>query len=653
MPQPVAANVRREHAPAVQTTTDGVGRDHPVGFNRWITPAGTTAAITLYFLCVLPLGPDFSRLAIWASFFLFGLVLMPTFGWMPTWFRELSRSGVSRGSELGHLLVGINWGLALFVDVPSSRDLGFRWITLAVIFAVSAGSVGGTSSLNGLGARILYPMLLGTALGLTAVRDFAVALGVLMFLFILSTDLEDSRARWSELSRLRLAASASADKSAWIAAHDSLTGLLNRSGAKAELSTWDKHVTTAMFVDLDHFKFVNDRFGHAAGDIVLAEVAQRLQRVLRAEDLIARIGGDEFFIVLHGDLPDAEVDSLADRLIAELEQPITLDGSDEALISASVGIGSVDHEPFDPELLMSQADKAMYVAKRRGRRRAQRFADDIDAELSKRAKLESALRRDVRNGKLEAYAQPVFCIETGKICFVELLARWQTDEGENVSPDVFIPLAEEIGLIGEVTALLLEKAGDALKTWQHDPVLSQAKVSVNVSPVQVAQGDMLETVVAALERHSIQPQQVVVELTESSMLPEISRSAELFEALSDLGVELALDDFGAGYSSLGQLLSLPVTVVKIDKSLTSEIEADNTNQVQILAAIRSLATALGREVVVEGVEDMEQLDLLRALGIDLAQGFGLCPPVKVGELAEAIQFVDGIAGHVTRPGLSA
>lgn len=633
MSQSAALDERRQRAPVV---AEG---DHPVQFNRWIAPAGTCAAVTLFLICVLPLRPDFGRLSVWAAFFLVGLGLMPRFSWTPLRLAERSKSGVSRGTEIGHLLVGINWGLLLFVDVEASRDLTYRWIVLAIVFAVSAGSVGGSSSLNGLGAKVLGPMLIGTALGLTAMRDFAVALGVLTLLFILSTDLEDSRERWSELSGLRRAASASADKSAWVAAHDSLTGLLNRAGAKAELSDWGSHPTTAMFVDLDHFKFVNDRFGHAAGDTVLVEVAERLRGVLRNDDLIARIGGDEFFIVLHGELPESEVDSLATRLIAGLELPIKLDNGEEALVSASVGIGFVDHEPFDPELLMSQADKAMYVAKRRGRRRAERFVDDIDSELTKRADLESALRRAVRDGDLEAYAQPVFCLVSGDVEFVELLARWHHEDGETIDPDVFIPLAEEIGLIGEVAGLLLEKAGEALETWKHVAVLANTKVSVNVSPVQVAQGDMLETVAAALEMHNIEPERVIVELTESSMLPAIEQSAELFEALCDLGVSLAIDDFGSGYSSLGQLLSLPVSIVKIDKSLISEIEA-NPNQMQILGAIQSLAAALGRDVVIEGVERVEQLDLLRSLGIELAQGFGLCPPVKIANLAASLEPVD-------------
>ncbi len=608
--------------------------------NKWIPPIGTLVAVWVFLLSALPLEPDYPRLFAWACVFLVSFVFLPGFSWMPSQLLTRTASGVTRSAEIGHFIIGLNWGVLLFVDTASSRGLTYRWLVLAMIFAVSARAVGGTASLNGLGATVVYPMLLSTSLGLAAVHDFAVALGVLFFLVVLSTDLEDSRLRWFELSRLRRRAADSADRSAWIAAHDSLTGLLNRSGAKQELESWKQQRTTAMFVDLDHFKFVNDRFGHAAGDTVLSEAAERLRGVLRNDDLIARIGGDEFFIVLHGELPDEEVDHLADRLIDELEQPIALTHGDEALISASVGICAVDSDPFDADLLMSQADKAMYVAKRRGRRRAQRFADDIDSELSKRAKLEVALRRDVRDGNLEAYAQPVFSLETGDVDFIELLARWQTVEGETISPDVFIPMAEEIGLIGEVTGLLLRKAGEALEIWRDDPLLADAKVSVNVSPVQVAQGGMAESIFAALERFKIEPGRVIVELTESSMLPEIAQSVTLFEELCDRGLTLAVDDFGSGYSSLGQLLALPVSIVKIDKALISEIER-SSNQVQILGAIRSLAMALGREVVVEGVERGEQLDLLRELGIDAAQGYGLCQPMPIEVVADAVADAAG------------
>ena len=277
------------------------------------------------------------------------------------------------------------------------------------------------------------------------------------------------------------------------------------------------------------------------------------------------------------------------------------------------------------------ADHAMYRAKRTGRRRVVQFDQELRSEIHERSGLETRLRQAIRENTLSADGQPIFNIETGEIRAVELLARWRLPGGGSVPPSVFIPLAEDIGLIGDLTRSMLRIAGTMLQVWAEDPLLRHARISVNVSAVEFVRGRLVESVADTMTEFEIRPGRLVLELTESQHLGDNAIGVEQFHVMRAMGVRFAVDDFGAGYSSLDQLLSLPIDWVKLDMSLIGELGID-PRQTALLRSIHSLASVVGQSVVVEGLETQAQLDELRRIGATHAQGYLLSRPVPIEEL---------------------
>lgn len=609
--------------------------------SRWSGPAGSGSAAALWAALVYGVDQTPRFLTLWLVVMLAAVALQVASFAMPKLASLLHEDGLPIASHLAHIAIGTGFGLTLWLDLSVTRVGEFRWITLACLFAMSAG-VAGYSGPNALGRLVAIPMWIGASSALIATGEHAAAAACIIFALITIRDMADNTARWSELLRLRVRSHMAAESNQWAATHDSLTGLLNRAGVMellSERSDGPTHSISVMFIDLDHFKEVNDRFGHAAGDEVLVETTSRLENTLRGGDVVGRLGGDEFCVVLGPGHDEASSGRLADRIIERLEQPMTNARADDVYISASIGIATLATDEATPERLLVHADHAMYRAKRTGRRRVVRFDQSLRSEIHERSGLETSLRQAIREGALTADAQPVFDIQTGTIQAVELLARWRLPSGGVVPPSVFIPLAEDIGLIGDLTRSMLRTAGLLLQQWSQDPLLGNASISVNVSALEFVRGRLVESVADAITEFNIKPGQLILELTESQQLADEAIDIEQFHVMQALGVRFAIDDFGAGYSSLDQLLSLPINAVKLDLSLVDKLGVD-PRQTALVRSIHDLAAVIGRRVIVEGVETQAQLDELHAIGATHAQGYYLCRPVPVDELPDHAAALD-------------
>ncbi len=607
---------------------------------RWSGPVGIAAAVGFYSIIISSTTMSSAALRWWIVAMLLGVALQVAAFMVPASSRWLDTRGIPALSDVAHVLIGAGWGSVLWIDLDATRADDVRWITLAALFAVSAGVVAGTSGVNLLSVCIFVPMWVVAIGALVAVGQITTALAGAAFAVICVLDLRRAGQLWTELMVLRVESSDIAEANLWAATHDTMTSLVNRSGfmkAVRDRSSGSNSPITVMFIDLDRFKEVNDTHGHAVGDCVLIEAADRIQSSLRSTDLVGRFGGDEFCVMLEAQTTESSAGRLAHEIIAVLEKPFEGAWGPESIeISASIGVASMAPADATPERLMLDADFAMYEAKRVGRRRVVHFGRELEEALSARLGVKTDFRRLVRDRGLEADGQPIFDLQTGAIVAVELLARWRLPDDKTVPPSVFIPLAEELGLIGEVTEQLLCTAGEQLVAWRDDPELGAAKVSVNASAAGLADGSLLATVAKVMAEYGIGPGRLVLELTESTDLAGTDADLAQFEALRALGVGIAIDDFGTGYSSLQSLLSFPVQVVKVDGSLITKL-GDDQRQVAMWRSINDLAGVVGQKVVVEGVETAAQLEELIRLGAPLAQGYHLCRPVPAIGLSAHVE----------------
>lgn len=407
------------------------------------------------------------------------------------------------------------------------------------------------------------------------------------------------------------------------ALHDPLTGLANRElfGDRVDQAVRrarrEGGALAVLYVDLDRFKKVNDELGHEVGNRVLCEVAARLRACLRDEDTVARMGGDEFTVLLPGaDATAAEV--VARAVFAACGRPHRVDG-EEFVVTASVGVAAFPDHGLTAEALVANADHAMYRVKARGRNGYQvsdgRPTRSADGSLS----VERDLRAAVEQGALEVAYQPIVDLRTGQVRGVEALARWPHPRLGELGPDRFVHLAEDIGLIGWVDRLILDRACAQAAAWLADG-LDLVTVSVNLSAQTLEQPRFVEEVARVLARHRLAPERLGIEITESVAVGDAAAERSAVAALEALGVSVAIDDFGTRYAILGRLRHLPVDTLKIDRSFVAEITG-RTTEVPIVSAIVAMGRSLGLRVVAEGVETPVQVDVLRRLGCDLAQGF--------------------------------
>jgi diguanylate cyclase (GGDEF)-like protein len=426
------------------------------------------------------------------------------------------------------------------------------------------------------------------------------------------------------------------------ALHDALTGLPNRAlfydRLGQALNRVGRHsaAVAVLFLDLDRFKLVNDSLGHGAGDRLLVSVAERLSCVLRAGDTAARFGGDEFVILCEDVSGERQAMAIAERIAAELDAPFTID-SDEVFVRTSVGIALAIEAGARPEALIRDADAAMYRAKERGGGVYEVFDDQMRERAVRRMATENALHRALDRGEFVMHYQPIVHMATGALHGVEALARWQHPERGLVMPGEFIEAAEETGLIIALGAWAFDAACRQSAAWASAPRDgAPVLMSVNLSARQCSHPDLVASFGSILEHTGADPASLCLEITETALMEDVAASTATLSSLKELGLALALDDFGTGYSSLRALQHFPVDVVKIDRSFVEPIEHD-PQEAAIVAAVISLSHALGLRTVAEGIETVAQVDRLRALGCDLAQGFYFARPSPPEDLATLVR----------------
>jgi len=422
------------------------------------------------------------------------------------------------------------------------------------------------------------------------------------------------------------------------ALHDHLTGLPNRTLlmdrlAHALVRAEGRGTKVAvLFMDLDNFKYVNDSMSHEAGDRLLVEVAERLRDCLRAEDTVARLGGDEFAILLEDLEREQEAVAVAGQVAQALRTPILVDDR-EIFATTSIGLAFGTYRQDRPEVLLREADVAMYRAKAGGKDHHAVYRPEMGELSSQRLTLEGDLRRALEREELKVYYQPKVLVETGKIVALEALTRWEHPERGLLHPAEFVPLAEETQLIIPIGWWVLEEACRQVTEWQKlypsDPPLA---VNVNLSARQFYAPDLVEQVAGVLEETALDPSSLVLEITEGTAMEEAFSTTATLGALKGLGVKLAIDDFGTGYSSLSYLKRFPVDVIKIDHSIVEGLGRDRGDSAIVSATI-TLAHALGLEVIAEGVETDEEAAELQALGCNFGQGYYWWTPRPAGETA--------------------
>ncbi|MEU7904407.1 EAL domain-containing protein [Actinoplanes sp. NPDC049118] len=464
---------------------------------------------------------------------------------------------------------------------------------------------------------VVVPTIITTMRPVTSLLNSIVSAGLcsllILAVFARVVRSNNSRARAERATRRR-------------ATHDALTDLPNRELLAETIASWgeraadDQQEISLLFIDLDRFKMVNDHWGHQVGDELLCEVAGRLSTQIRGEDLVCRIGGDEFVIALASPSHSALAESLADRVLAEFARPFELSVGN-VVISASIGVAKA-HGGARALELIRDADTAMYKAKDNGRNAYALFDTSLREEVRDRMNLEQALRRALPRGELAVHFQPIVDLTTGQIDGFEALMRWNHPTLGAVSPVDFIPVAEETGLIVESGAWLLREAAAQLAVWtaQRGPGARRLHVSVNVSVRQLRDRAIVDIVHGVLSDTGLGPDQLWLEITESGVMEDIETALKTLNELRALGVTLCIDDFGTGYSSLSYLNRLPVGIVKIDRSFVGRVGEHGSNE-PIVRAVLAMTRAMNLRVVAEGVETELQRDWLREQGCDLAQGW--------------------------------
>ncbi len=419
---------------------------------------------------------------------------------------------------------------------------------------------------------------------------------------------------------------------AFMAHHDALTGLANRAAvaqkiedAAARHRRWGDPFTV-LLLDLDRFKNVNDTLGHSAGDALLREAATRLKALLRETDVLARLGGDEFAVIQASETDQREAASrLADRIIEIIAKPFNIDGN-EVNIGTSIGIALAPEHGTNPDSLLKMADMALYSAKSAGRNGYRFFDPDMGAAANARHALENELRRAVQQNELELHYQPIVDTKTRRICAAEALVRWRHPTKGMIFPDKFIPLAEDTGVIVQIGEWVLHRACADAANWP-----SGIKIAVNLSPVQFRKTNLSSIVMAALAQSGLPAERLELEITETALIESATECLPALHNFKNAGIAIALDDFGTGYSSLSQLTMFPFDRIKIDKSFTQNL-TKRSECAAIISAALTLAQTLDIATTAEGIETVEQYQILRLAGVTSLQGYLFKRPCPLAEI---------------------
>lgn len=412
--------------------------------------------------------------------------------------------------------------------------------------------------------------------------------------------------------------------------HDTLTGLPNRALMldRLESATLRAQRNTSMIalmmVDIDNLKLINETLGHNNGDKIIQSVASRLNKSIRDTDTLSRSGGDEFNLVIENIHHLEDITLMAEKFSRIIQHKLTI-MDQEIHIKASIGISVYPQDGSDIGSLLSHADAALYRAKERGGNAYEFYSPELTRQAKRRLQLETNLRRAIENNELVVYYQPKIDLLTGEPSGMEALVRWAHPKQGIIPPDEFIPVAEETGLIIQLGELVIEKACKQFKSWQ-DANLPITNISINVSARQFKEQDLVSLLQDILHRYQLDATHIELELTESTILKNEDQAESKLNQLHQMGIKISIDDFGTGYASLSYLKRLPIDILKIDRSFTDGILHDN-DDIAIVNAIYGLGKGLGLKLVAEGIETIEQLNKIKALGIDYGQGYYWSPPL--------------------------
>lgn len=541
-----------------------------------------------------------------------------------------------------HLL---QWGAAL---VMASAICGMHYTGMAAArFAVDSISLS-AGELSGPGMTAL--VLMATLLLLIST----------LFTSLLDARLQSTARRLAQsLQESNARLQAANDELQKRAFSDALTGLPNRLHFEDRLREVRQRLDrtarletqlAVLFVDLDGFKPINDSFGHAAGDLILRSAAERLLQEARQPATVARVGGDEFLILLEGLASKADAIGVAQQVLAALTRPFAVSGK-SLQISCSIGIATYPGNG-DGSKLVASADAAMYAAKRAGGARCVVFEPHMESDASWQLELQNDLRGAIERGELALHYQPKIDVKLGRSSGVEALLRWNHPVHGAIGPTVFIALAERFGLIGHIGNWVINEACRQMADWAAQGL--EMRVAVNLSVHQLRESDLAERIGRALATHGVDAAQLLCEITESVAMEDIRATQHTFDGLARIGVFLSIDDFGTGYSTLNYLRQLPATQLKIDRSFVGDLEHSEETRA-VVGAVVSLAHALGLCVVAEGVETQGQRDILLAAGCDEFQGFFFARPMPAERLLawlQAGQPQDATPGGAARPGMA-
>ncbi len=440
----------------------------------------------------------------------------------------------------------------------------------------------------------------------------------------------------------------SEDRITYMAHHDALTGLFNRSHLTARMeqalatATREHRPLAVLFLDLDRFKAINDTLGHACGDALLIEVARRLTENVRGSDIVARLGGDEFVVILT-DIENAPAAArLAEKILTSLGLPYFVCGH-QVHTTPSIGLSFFPTDGEDGDTLMKHADAAMYHAKSQGRNNIQFYSHELNRYAMRRMRVEHEMHEALTSNRFELYYQPQIDASNQRIVGVEALLRWHTSQNELAMPHDFIRIAEESGLILPLGEWVIDEACRQLSLWhsQH-PQLASLRMAVNISSLQLRNENLLRFIDATLKKYALRGDRLMLEITESAVMDNPTACISRLEALRALGIELAIDDFGTGYSSLGHLKLMPIAALKIDRSFVRDVETDRSDTVICTATIH-LAHDLGLQVIAEGIETAAQHELLVSHGCDLLQGYLFSKPLPAHAMQAMLAAGTGCA----------
>ena len=417
--------------------------------------------------------------------------------------------------------------------------------------------------------------------------------------------------------------------------YDTLTGLPNRQSfwEHLEQSILTGSAFCVLYLDIKHFKRINELYGHKVGDEILSRFAERISPLIKRNDLFARIGGDEFAIVLHNASKASHCEAFAQQLFEAMEEPFFAKGGQKCNIGLSIGVSQYPQDAEEAEDLMRYADLAAYTSKTKAKSNIQFYCHDLKEASRKRIELESALRDAIKEEEFELFLQPMLDLDSGQIIKAEALLRWHRPGGEIVSPDVFIPIAEQTGLIVPLGNWVISRAGQILKILQNYD--AKFKLSINLSPRQIQDRHILEYLQSMLEKTGINAETLELELTEGVLVDNYTKVQIILEEVRKMGMSISIDDFGTGYSSLAYLQKLPIDHVKIDRTFVQDLDT-NENDKAIILAVIAMAHSLKLGVIAEGVETQQQRDFLHQHECDSAQGYLFSKPVPLDDFCQLL-----------------